>query len=148
MKQSTKVLSLLILFTLVCVSFSYAADPPKNTGYDKYGKPLPGTQTTIQTGPPVVKATGPTPTTEGDRPFQQQVTVDVPRTVCRDFQDYKNEGDPIASIRRSAGYSCPPGYFCHLTSNDLRTYNCIKSYNREIIYADDSRCSWDTCTGY
>lgn len=91
-----------LLFLLPALSFG--ADAPKNAKYDKYGKPIGGTSTSIH---PPLTGTGPQAVAEGNRLSPASVSVDP--LPCRDFQ-YR--GDVVLPAHRGEDYICDPGYEC------------------------------------
>ena len=147
MNQPIKTLSLLVAFTLCCVSLSYAATPKK--GYDKYGNPLPGFNTpTVQefpTGPKPVHGTGPMITEEAN-PINTTVTPIPYHPACSIFEDYKNAAQEIQVIELNGGaQACPAGYKCN-RPRLLVPPDCVKDSSVTSVYGDDpTNCTWHVC---
>ena len=100
MNHPIKTLSLLVFFMFVCVSFSYAADPPKQTGYDKYGKPLPTTTNAI----PALTTTKPSPipvVQTGPGPISNATIAPGATSATRPLYTYPD-----------SYHFCPEGYWC------------------------------------
>ncbi len=138
MRPLTKVLPLLLTLVFTSASFSYAAEAPKK-GYDKYGKPLPGTDPAFN---PPVTGSAPPAVAEGNK-LQGSVTVQPPpQPSCPDFEF---SGDQQRPVFRGAGYQCPPGYHCQ----GYPGYVCKWDFGGNTsatMTASDPNCRYSLCS--
>ncbi len=99
--------------------------------YDKYGKPVGGTNTSIN--PPV---TGTGPVAEGN---SLKTSVSVDPLPCRDFE---NRGAVVLPARRGDDYICDPGYECR---GVIGGFQCGWR-NLTKLSANDPLCKFDSCS--
>ena len=161
MNQPPKTLSLLILFTFVCVSLSYAAPKTTTQDKDKYGyvpHATTGTPIKIQTSTttPLPKVSGvarPLDPVEVTPTPPQTIDITPYRPVCSAFEEYKNEGAEIQAVDQGPGPQCPPGYHCEGYRGFGEgvggcLYRCISDHRTTPIYADETACRWTLCTRF
>ena len=155
MNQPPKTLSLLILFTFVCVSSSYAAPKSTTQEKDKFGYVPPattGTPNTLKTSPPVAKVIGiPTETATVNAPPPETITP-IPQRVCQyvHFQGVTidvTRWDPATMNGLSDLFgSCPPGYRC--LGNGKCQWQYGEAGANRVIYESDPACTYSSqdCT--
>ena len=131
MRHFLKLFLILAAISFTLVSLSQAADTPKK-GYDKYGKPLPGTKSSFN---PPLAATAPQAVAQGN---SLQSSVNVDPLPCRDFQF---AGDVILPVNRGDDYLCPPGYEC---KGVVGGFQC-RWRNFSTLAANSPECRMDSC---
>ena len=131
MRNTFKIFLIVTALSFTAASLSLAADDSK--GYDKYGNPLPGTQTSVN---PPLKGTGPAPVAEGNRIQPESVSVDP--LPCKDLQ-YR--GDTVLPAHRGDDYICDPGYECR---GVVGGFQCGWR-NLSSLAANSPYCKFDSC---
>ena len=156
MNQPLKTLSLLVFFTLVCVSLSYASPKTTTKDKDKYGYTPPANTGTPQTlasaAPKPLVGVGKSPEPLEVTPTPPQTVTPIPLRVCEyvHFQGVTidvTRWDPEDMHGQSDLFgSCPPGYRC------LGQGKCQWQYGEaganRVIYEGDPACTYSSqdCT--